>query len=177
MAVDLAQRGVAACFRGHDHAVEALDIGELEHEAVGDEALEHDALRGKMLLDGPDRAALARGPAAGEAFGLIRSDRTDEARSERAARAPDQQAGLEAAQAERLPDQIDDVAHPDLLENVGGPHRRGHAQEKLVVARRILALDERRRPERDRRKRGGRREGGGIGGEARSGNIHGISVG
>jgi hypothetical protein len=45
------------------------------------------------------------------------------------------QACLEAALAKRFPDQIDDIAHPDLLENVGRPHRRRDADQKLVLGK------------------------------------------
>jgi hypothetical protein len=53
--------------------------------------------------------------------------------------------GLEAPQAEGAPDEIDDLANPDILENVGWLHGCGNADEKLVIGGGILALDERRR--------------------------------
>src|SRR6266404_2455155 len=53
--------------------------------------------------------------------------------------------GLEAPQAEGAPDEIDDLANPDILENVGWLYGCGNAEEKLVIGGGILALDERRR--------------------------------
>src|SRR5262245_4100133 len=53
--------------------------------------------------------------------------------------------GLEAPQAEGAPDEIDDLANPDIFENVSWLHGCGNADEKLVIGGGILALDKRRR--------------------------------
>jgi hypothetical protein len=65
---------------------------------------------------------------------------------------------LQAPQAEDFPDEIYDVANPDILENIGRLHRRGNLGEKLVV---VVTLDKRRRPKRLRPP--GRLSGGGRG--------------
>src|SRR5262245_62841218 len=52
---------------------------------------------------------------------------------------------LKTTQAEHFPGQINDVAQPDVFENIDRLHRRGHAEKKLVVRSGILALEERRR--------------------------------
>ena len=119
MAVDLAQGGIAARFRGHDHAIDALDVVELNTEALGDDAFEPDAGGDEMLLDRRNGARLARGPAPGEPIRLRPADQRRQPMSQRLAGARRHQASLEAAQPKRLPDQIDDIADPNLLENIG----------------------------------------------------------
>jgi hypothetical protein len=54
------------------------------------------------------------------------------------------EAGLEPAQPEHLPNEVDDVADPDLLERVGGVERIGDARQQLLVAGDVLARDQRR---------------------------------
>src|SRR5262249_28869712 len=49
---------------------------------------------------------------------------------------------LMATPAQRLPDEICNLAHPDLLEDIGGLESAGDAGEQVVVGRRILASEE-----------------------------------
>ena len=51
---------------------------------------------------------------------------------------------LKPAQAESLPDKVDDVPHPNLLQNVSWLHGSGNSDKELVVGRRVLPLEKRR---------------------------------
>ena len=70
--------------------------------------------------------------------------------SSSSARADGEQAGLEPPQPHHLPDEIDDVAHPDLLDHVRGRDRRRDAGGELVVAGEILAAHQGRRRQQER---------------------------
>lgn len=56
-------------------------------------------------------------------------------------------AGEVAAPPEPLPYEIDNLAHPNLFENIGWLQIAGHAGEQVIVGCGVLALEERWRPE------------------------------
>jgi hypothetical protein len=50
MAVDLAQGGIAARFRRHDHALDALDEVELEAQAAGGDTMDYDPAKRRLKI-------------------------------------------------------------------------------------------------------------------------------
>ena len=52
------------------------------------------------------------------------------------------QIGFGAAQAKRLPDQVDDIANPDFLEAIPRLQRRADALQEFVVTAHIFTPDQ-----------------------------------
>ena len=46
--------------------------------------------------------------------------------------------GLEATPAKNSPGEMDDVAYPDLFQDIGGLHYPGNPGEQFVIGRRVL---------------------------------------
>jgi hypothetical protein len=60
--IDFAERGGAARFRQHDHAVDALDVVDAHRERAGRDRIHGQARAGEQLVDPLDDAALAPDP-------------------------------------------------------------------------------------------------------------------
>jgi hypothetical protein len=80
MALDLPQNEVAARLRHALHAIDALDIADMERERPRHYPVHGDARRGERGLDGRHGGFVARGPFPGELMGAIPVDQRTQGR-------------------------------------------------------------------------------------------------
>ena len=143
MTLDLAQHVAAAVVRPGGHALDALDGVDLERERARHRRVHVQSGRGQHGIDLHQCLRVAGGPSRRDLIGRLRAEQRAEHHRQALVRRRRQELRLEAAQPQRLPGEVDDVAHPDLLKNVGRREHARHAGAQVVVGGGVLARDQR----------------------------------
>src|SRR5262249_56139216 len=128
MALDLAQNRVAARLRGHGHAVDALDLVNLERQGARHHRIHGQAGGGERGFDCLGGVFITNGPSPRDLIGEIPVEQGPDQLRHSFVRRGGQQMDLEAAQTKGVPNQIDHVAYPDLLEDIGRLQRARNAR-------------------------------------------------
>src|SRR5262245_12748668 len=144
MPINFAQNGVAARFRDRNHAIDALDGVKLNGQSLGQNGVDTQLRRCEYFLDSLDRARFARKPGFGETFRLAPPDKWKQHCGESLMRIGGKQSPFEPAQAEYFPDEVDDFANTNILQNVVRLNVSGNLGEKVIVQCDVLPLHDRR---------------------------------
>src|SRR5687768_15745817 len=119
--VDLTQRCTAPGFRGRDHAINALELIDLDREGFRDDRVGFQARRLENAVYSLDGARFARGPLSYELVALVHVFMDVHVIQELIE--PSEPAGiherfLEPTQSQDVPQLINKIAYPDFLNRI-----------------------------------------------------------